>query len=110
MRTQVIRIVSIAAMTAALSACAAAPRSSSETRSQSDSATADRAASHALKLIGTRYRYGGSVPSEGFDCSGLVHYSYRQAGLAVPRSTESQLRASAPIRVSSLRRGDLLFF
>ena len=110
MRAQLIRILSIGVATAAFSACALNPKSSSENRSQADGGTADRAAGQALKLVGTRYRYGGSSPSEGFDCSGLVQYSYRQAGLVVPRSTESQLRASTPIRVSSLRRGDLLFF
>ena len=68
----------------------------------------DRAAAHAAKMVGKPYRYGGASPA-GFDCSGLVHFSYRQAGVAVPRSTEDQLRASQPVR-GSMQRGDLLFF
>lgn len=67
-----------------------------------------RAAGHAANMVGKPYRYGGASPS-GFDCSGLVHFSYRQAGVAVPRSTEHQLRASRPVR-GSMQRGDLLFF
>jgi cell wall-associated NlpC family hydrolase len=59
-------------------------------------------------MVGKPYRYGGASPS-GFDCSGLVHFSYRQAGVAVPRSTEDQLRAAKPVR-GSMQRGDLLFF
>jgi cell wall-associated NlpC family hydrolase len=67
------------------------------------------AAGVALKMVGKPYRYGGASPA-GFDCSGLVQYSFRQAGLVLPRSTEDQLRASTRIRVSAIRRGDLLFF
>lgn len=72
------------------------------------SGSGDRAAGHAAKMVGKPYRYGGASPS-GFDCSGLVQFSYRQAGVAVPRSTEAQLRASKPVR-GSVQRGDLLFF
>jgi murein DD-endopeptidase len=71
---------------------------------------ADRAAAHAAKMVGKPYRYGGSSPSTGFDCSGLVQYSYRQAGAVVPRTTDQQRHRSRPVRMSDLRRGDLLFF
>jgi cell wall-associated NlpC family hydrolase len=60
-------------------------------------------------MVGRPYRYGGSTPA-GFDCSGLVQFSYRQAGVSIPRSTDDQLRATSRIRMSALRRGDLLFF
>jgi murein DD-endopeptidase len=74
-----------------------------------DPGSADRAASSALRMVGKPYRYGGSTPA-GFDCSGLVQYSYKQAGVTLPRATDSQLRASQPLRGQHLRRGDLLFF
>jgi cell wall-associated NlpC family hydrolase len=61
-------------------------------------------------MVGKPYRYGGESPSAGFDCSGLVQYSFRQAGLRVPRSTEAQLRASRRVPRSQLRPGDLVFF
>lgn len=63
----------------------------------------------AVSMVGKPYRYGGSSP-QGFDCSGLVHYSFKSAGLNVPRSTESQRGKSRKVSTSSLARGDLLFF
>ncbi len=39
-----------------------------------------------------------------------MQFSYRQAGIAVPRSTEQQLRVSRSVSRRGLRRGDLLFF
>jgi cell wall-associated NlpC family hydrolase len=71
---------------------------------------ADVAAGHALRMVGKPYRYGGAGPASGFDCSGLVQFSYRQAGVRLPRSTEQQLVSSRPVSRSRLRRGDLLFF
>lgn len=68
-----------------------------------------RAAEHALRMVGTPYRYGGNSP-RGFDCSGLVQYSYARAGARLPRSTQAQRARSHPVSRRQLRRGDLLFF
>lgn len=95
----------LAALT--LAGCASAPPVD---RVDASPKAADAAAGHAAKMVGRRYKYGGSHPTTGFDCSGLVQFSYGQAGVKLPRSTEDQLRASSPIPVSSLERGDLIFF
>jgi cell wall-associated NlpC family hydrolase len=87
-----------------LAACASAP-----TAPVTDPGSAERAAGNALKMVGKPYRYGGATPA-GFDCSGLVQYSYKQAGVSLPRSTDDLLRTSQPLRGAHLRRGDLLFF
>ena len=63
----------------------------------------------ALQMIGAPYRYGGRT-RDGFDCSGLVYFSYQQAGISVPRSSKEQLKATTPIDLDDARRGDLLFF
>ena len=91
-----------------LGGCASAPRAPAP--SSVPPQVGERAAAHALKLVGAPYRYGGASPSRGFDCSGLVQYSFRHAGLSLPHNTEKQRLASRPIRRAELRRGDLLFF
>jgi cell wall-associated NlpC family hydrolase len=63
----------------------------------------------AASMVGKPYRYGGSTP-RGFDCSGLVYFSYKRAGMDVPRSTETQRGKSRKVSSSGLARGDLLFF
>jgi cell wall-associated NlpC family hydrolase len=90
-----------------LAACASAARAPAPT-DVSDAAAA-QAAGLALKMVGKPYRYGGAAPS-GFDCSGLVYFSYRQAGVELPHSTDRQRETSRSIHRASVRRGDLVFF
>jgi cell wall-associated NlpC family hydrolase len=66
-------------------------------------------AEFALRLRGTRYRYGGATLG-GFDCSGLVFFSHRQLGVTVPRTSRDQADGARQIKESKLRRGDLVFF
>lgn len=79
-------------------------------RVQKTALVADRAADQALRMIGKPYRYGGNSPASGFDCSGLVQFSYRQAGASLPRTTDALRHASVSIPSSALQRGDLVFF
>ena len=68
-------------------------------------------AMHALSHVGVPYRYGGSSPETGFDCSGFVQYVYRRgAGLLLPRNTEALSALGAPVAASELEAGDLVFF
>jgi cell wall-associated NlpC family hydrolase len=69
----------------------------------------ERAAAIALEQIGAAYRYGGASP-HGFDCSGLVQYSYREAGKNVPRTTSQLWNRAGVIAYEDLQVGDLLFF
>lgn len=96
-------IISLAVL---ITACSSSPPMPSGTSSQSGA----RAAFYATKLIGARYHYGGNNPNKGFDCSGLVQYSYKLAGIRIPRNTRYQFQRSRYIRRSELRKGDLLFF
>src|SRR5688572_28719575 len=64
----------------------------------------------AMGMVGTRYLYGGTDPTEGFDCSGLVFYAYAQAGYRVPRTSQELFRAARKIAVGEADPGDLMFF
>ncbi len=64
---------------------------------------------HALSMLGTPYRYGGN-DRQGFDCSGLVNYSYQNAGITIPRTTRLQFSASQTTHKKRLQPGDVVFF
>jgi cell wall-associated NlpC family hydrolase len=64
----------------------------------------------ALEYRGTPYRYGGSDPGSGFDCSGLVHYVYAQYGMDIPREVDAQYRTGTKIPDNKVQPGDLFFF
>jgi len=103
---------SLAIAILALAGCSSTPQKAPVAGSGSTRPTADiagQAAGYAQTMIGKPYRYGGTSP-KGFDCSGLVFYSYKQAGVALPHSTDKQRSASRSIKLAELRRGDLLFF
>lgn len=64
----------------------------------------------AISFTGTPYVWGGASPSDGgFDCSGLVQYSYSQNGITVPRTAQQQYNQSTKIDKSQLKAGDLIF-
>jgi cell wall-associated NlpC family hydrolase len=64
----------------------------------------------AHRSLGTRYKWGGETPREGFDCSGLMQYTYKQSGIRIPRTAAKQRDASRRISRSQLRPGDMIFF
>lgn len=66
----------------------------------------------ALALLGTPYRWGGSSPDSGFDCSGLVGYVFRNAlGIELPRVSREMAKAGQPVADrASMTAGDLVFF
>jgi len=91
-----------------LSACASA----SDNAHGADSTTrAHRLTSYARSLVGTPYKYGGSSPNTGFDCSGFVGHVFRHAaGMSLPHQTQQMSRHGLPVRSSQLSEGDLVFY
>jgi cell wall-associated NlpC family hydrolase len=68
------------------------------------------AALFARAQLGSPYRFGGASPA-GFDCSGLVRYSYGQAGVSLPRETREQRKVARLLEPDGpFSAGDLLFF
>jgi cell wall-associated NlpC family hydrolase len=62
------------------------------------------------QYIGTPYRYGGTSPRTGFDCSGFVQYVYGQQGVSLPRTSRQMAGAGIAVNTSSLVVGDLMLF
>ncbi|MFH9348477.1 NlpC/P60 family protein [Kitasatospora sp. NPDC017646] len=63
----------------------------------------------AVRMIGSPYVYGATGP-RAFDCSGLMYYSWRQAGVTLPRTSQAQAYAGQRISLSEARPGDLVIF
>ena len=69
-----------------------------------------RAIAIAKKQLKIRYRWGGTSPRRGFDCSGLIQYSFKKANISLPRTAASQYKKTKRIPISQLQQGDLIFF
>ena len=64
----------------------------------------------ARSLLGSPVVWGGASPNDGFDCSGLVQYVFRQAGISMPRTADLQFLVGRTVSTSSLRPGDLVYY
>lgn len=64
----------------------------------------------AESFVGLPYLWAGSSLDKGFDCSGLAMTVYRLNGLDLPRSSQEQFEAGAPVDRADLLKGDLVFF
>ena len=64
----------------------------------------------AVSQLGVPYVFGGEQPGVGFDCSGLVQWAWGQAGISIPRTTETEWPALTHVSLDALQPGDLLFY
>lgn len=66
---------------------------------------------HALSLTGIQYKYGGSSPDTGFDCSGFVRYVFSQAAkITLPPTARAISQIGKTVKKEELQPGDLVFF
>jgi len=65
----------------------------------------------AITQLGKPYSWGDETPEDGFDCSGLICWSYNQAGISIPRGTAQTLQNAAKvIDENEVIPGDMIFF
>ena len=64
---------------------------------------------NAIKLIGVKYKYGGT-DSTGFDCSGFTQYLYKSVSIDLPHNANSQAKIGKKIKLEDAKAGDLIFF
>lgn len=88
------------------------PRTTWPVSTSSSSGAARRVISSAEQYIGTPYRYGGTSPRSGFDCSGFVQYVYGMQGVDLPRTSRQMAGAGIAVEPSqrALAVGDLMLF
>lgn len=64
----------------------------------------------AKQQINKKYRWGGTNPATGFDCSGLTQYAYKRARVNLPRTAAAQYKSTKRVSIKQLQTGDLIFF
>ena len=74
------------------------------------SGLAGTAINAAMSQLGVPYRYATSEPGVGFDCSGLTHYAWGQAGVYLPRNSAAQAAATPHVPPADAQPGDLIFY
>ena len=74
-----------------------------------DAAFVDELVLKASENIGTRYRSGGTS-TEGFDCSGLMYYTFSSYDIKLPRSSVEMASYGLKIDAQNAQKGDLIFF
>lgn len=67
-------------------------------------------AAFALNLVGSPYKWGGSSPATGFDCSGFVQYVFNQFGISVSRTSNDMREDGVHVDPSDLQPGDIICF
>ena len=63
----------------------------------------------ARRALGAPYVWGATGPN-AFDCSGLMQYAYRQAGVSLPRTSQEQMNAGVRVPLGQARPGDLVVY
>ena len=64
----------------------------------------------ARSFVGTKYSWGGSSPTTGFDCSGLLQYAFRAAGINLPRTAAQQGKVGQAVDRQQAQPGDMVWF
>jgi cell wall-associated NlpC family hydrolase len=84
-------------------------KSSTAKTNHTSSGNAAGAISAALSQVGVPYVWGGEQEGKGFDCSGLMQWAFRKAGIELPRQSQQQIKVGVEVDKQHIQPGDLLF-
>ena len=65
---------------------------------------------YALQFVGNRYKYGGTNPNTGVDCSGFTMNVYAAFGISLPHYSGEQINYGQAVSYEQLQPGDLICF
>jgi hypothetical protein len=82
------------------------------TSAMADETFSQKLLGRAMDLVGVKYRFGGTNPETGLDCSGYVQYVYKNAvGISLPRVASAQSKVGqAVVNKTDIKPGDMVFF
>lgn len=64
----------------------------------------------ARKLLGIKYKYAATSPTQGFDCSGFVYYVFGKFGVKLPRSSSAIGKSGETVPLNDAKAGDIILF
>ncbi len=99
--------ISLCALFLLLSGCASSSRYDG---APIKSALGKQVIKTASTQLGRPYKYGGSSPTTGFDCSGLIQWTFAKHGIFVPRTTKEQAKFGEKVSRRKLQPADILVF
>lgn len=85
-------------------------KTNSVQNTNNNSSTIQRVIDTARSFVGTKYSWGGSSPTTGFDCSGLLQYAFRAAGINLPRTAAQQGKVGQAVDIQQAQPGDMIWF
>lgn len=77
---------------------------------ENTSSAAQKVINQARQFLGGKYSWGGSSPSSGFDCSGLIKYVFNSVGINLPRTAAQQGKVGQEINLQEAQPGDVIWF
>lgn len=77
---------------------------------ENTSSASQKVINQARQFLGGKYSWGGSSPSSGFDCSGLIKYVFNSVGIDLPRTATQQGKVGQEINLQQAQPGDIIWF
>ncbi|HUZ10053.1 MAG TPA: NlpC/P60 family protein [Acidimicrobiales bacterium] len=109
--TSSVQLGSLSGSTGSTGSTGGAGVGASATSATGGAVTGTSLVADAVQYLGVPYQWGGTSPSTGFDCSGLVQHVYGDLGISLPRTSQEQATMGQPVAdLAAAQPGDLLFF